>query len=164
MNIEKRARVEELLESYANGNVHWVRQEMGEHNLLVSDMLYVYLKDTTTLKDDVYMLVRQLEPELILKPKPKSVELKDWLNHQGVNTHLFWLNCRPENQRWDFPNYTDREAIFERSPADWIDTAFSFDMALQQNPAIDWVAVSSTWLDVIADIDPDHITLGWEKE
>ena len=171
---ETEVRAGKLLEAYTGGNFHQVRQEMQTHNILLSDVLAAYIKGDGSpffiypTSDDIYCLVRRLEyKHLINCPEPeppKSIVLKDWLQEQGVNTDLFWINCRTENQRWDSPYaYTGNALMMlEREPKEWIDTAFCFDKALQRNPAIDWFHVGNKWVYAIEGIDPGQITTGWE--
>jgi hypothetical protein len=35
----------------------------------------------------------------------KKLNFKKWLDNQGVDTELFWKNCKKKNQKWDNVGY-----------------------------------------------------------
>jgi hypothetical protein len=93
------------------------------------------------------------------------LNFKKWLKEQGVDTKLFWRNCKRKNQGWDIADsrfYIKRKNIGKLYPPHWLSRSFDYQRALSED-SIYWSDLSSEWDDVIESTDGE-IVFGFGKE
>jgi len=74
----------------------------------------------------------------------KELNFKDWLEKQGVDTKLFWKNCKKKHQRWCLNSLTDsRSKLVNEEIIFWLGNAFAFENALQKD--VNFRKLSNKW-------------------
>lgn len=53
--------MEDLLESYINGNHSWVKEQLAEREILLSELLEDYINQVDPDHDDILLFVKRLE-------------------------------------------------------------------------------------------------------
>jgi UDPglucose 6-dehydrogenase len=115
------------------------------------------------------------EEESTIEEEKKVINFKEWLEEQGVDSNMFWKNCKRKNQGWSdkdtyqaaFYNRIDFENI---KLEDWIRCAFKWentiiDIKLQGflNTFSFLESLSFNWNKVLIDNPDAIIKLGFRK-
>jgi len=81
----------------------------------------------------------------------KELNFKKWLRENGVDTELFWKNCKPENQRWGDHTVKDnsRECLATKIKKTWLSSAFNWDISLEDKGIGKWAQLSVKWRDTV---------------
>ena len=74
----------------------------------------------------------------------KTLNLKKWLKSQGIDTKLFWENCKMKNQKWDYElDYHKRSELRNKPTHQWIGYAFQWYDAPQGHNF--WEEIDTKW-------------------
>lgn len=60
----------------------------------------------------------------------KKLNFKTWLEEQGVDTKLFWKNCKKKHQKWELCAPMERRELVRYNPPNWLRAAFSWEKSL----------------------------------
>lgn len=82
---------------------------------------------------------------------------KDWLEEQGIDSALFWENCKEENRGERF-GYTPH--ISKAIPQDYVSMAFAWEQNIMGIPDVTLMKLAVKWLSTIQEIPEEDIELG----
>ena len=60
------------------------------------------------------------------------LNFKKWLESQGIDTDVFWENCKRKNQGWTDKLLTKRKKLKKLPPRQWIHSAFRWEKSLDR--------------------------------
>ena len=127
------------------------------------------LEELSSLEKKINGFIEKLED----KEEKKVINFKEWLEDQGIDSNIFWENCKKKNQGWSDKNSFYSRRDFENiEMRDWIMSAFSWENIIIPNLPLPWGVnvfdmfdnLSNDWRQHILVDNPDAIVeLGFRK-
>jgi len=97
----------------------------------------------------------------------KELNFKDWLEEQGVNTKLFWKNCKKKYQKFDRVwDNKPRKYLGKQRPSEWINYAFDWEGSIAKNSYSYWSKIDTRWYSAleIAKHDGAKVVFGFKNK